>query len=237
MVQVIVMTSDKQSHTLRGFNVQWYKYAPSLDNITVCGYKESHPNYRFFSIGEESNFPVNIWSNGLIKVLEHVADEIFILMFDDFWPVREVDTKAIEMIYAYMQQFQNVIKFDLAYDRLGSFGADINYNTLGYLDLVKSNHQSQYHMSLWGGMWRRDLLKKIVIENETAQQIELNGTSRLAQYGDEMLVIGTRQSPLKHANVIQGGKWNQDTNVGLPALSETDRKELRELGYIADNPA
>lgn len=238
MVQVIVMTSDKQSHTLNGFKYLWYKYADDLSNLAICGFENPSTSFHnFHSIGKQSDYPVNEWSNGLIEVLDNITDEIFILMFDDFWPVRQVDTNAIEMIYGYMQQFQNVIKFDLAYDRLGAFGADINYNTLGYLDLVKSNHQSQYHMSLWGGMWRRDLLKKIIIPGETAQQVELNGTSRLAQYGDDMLVLGTRQSPLKHANVIQGGKWNKDKDVGLLALSEADRKELRELGYIADNPA
>jgi hypothetical protein len=238
-MQIIVMTSDKQSHTLKGFGHQWLKYwglehQSGECQTVICGYKDIDLFYQhtFYSIGSQSDYPVHKWSDALIKVLNNVAEEIFILMLDDFWPIRQADINAIDMIYNYMQQFQNVIKFDLGYERLGAFGSDINYNTLGYLDLVKSNHASPYHMSLWGGMWRRDLLKKILVFGESAQQVELNGTSRLAQYGDEMLVLGTRQSPLRHANVIQAGRWNHEPVMGLPLLSEADRKKLRELGYI-----
>lgn len=236
-MQILVMTSDKQSHTLDGFKHQWYKYVPA-SRLLVCGFRDNGELGPFYSIGNQSDYPANKWSDALIKVLNNIAEEIFILMLDDFWLTRQVDITALNMIYGYMQQFQNVIKFDLGTERLFAEGGgkylygNHTYNTLGYLDLIKSNHQSAYHMSLWGGMWRRDLLKQILVPNETAQQIELNGTHRLAQYGDEMLVLGTRQAPMMHANVIQGGRWNQDASVGLPALSESDRKELRELGYI-----
>jgi hypothetical protein len=215
----------------------------------VCGFEkltgDDIPLYfpfsvQLISLGKQSDYPVHKWSDALIKTLNEVAEDIFILMFDDFWLTRQVDVRAVEMIYGYMVemiygymgQFENVIKFDLGYDRLGAFGSHVDYNTLGYLDLVRSNHQSAYHMSLWGGMWRRDLLKEILVPGETAQQVELNGTHRLAQYGDEMLVLGTRQSPLRHSNVIQAGRWSQDPHMGLPTLSEADKKELREMGYI-----
>lgn len=239
-MQTIVMTSDRQSHTLNGYFHQWQKYAHSFDNLLICGFEDFTVDigWKVYSIGNQSDYPVEKWSNALIKVLNQVADEVFILMFDDFWLTRQVNVNALAMIYGYMQQFTNVIKFDLATERLFAEGGgkylygNQTYNTLGYLDLIKSNHASAYHMSLWGGMWRRDLLKKVLVFGEAAQQIELNGTQRLAQYGDEILVLGTRQAPLMHANVIQAGEWNQDHNVGLPALSEADRKELRELGYI-----
>jgi hypothetical protein len=234
------MTSDHQSHTLRGFFYQWEKYTYSQQfDVVKCGFRSQDTSlHEFYSIGNQDDYPINKWSDALIKVLNEVAEDIFILMFDDFWLTRQVDINALDMIYGYMQQFENVIKFDLATERLFAEGGgkhlygNQTYNTLGYLDLIKSNHQSAYHMSLWGGMWRRDLLKQILVPGETAQQVELNGTQRLAQYGDEMLVLGTRQAPMMHANVIQNGKWNQDHNVGLPALNEADRKELRELGYI-----
>ncbi len=196
----------------------------------MCGFADDTGGDYY--IGKFSDYPANKWSDALINVLDNVADEIFLLMLDDYWLTRPVDTVALNMMYDYMQQFQNVLKLDVAYDRLGAWGADLHYDTLGYLDLVKSNHASQYHMSLWGGLWRRDLMKQILIPSETAQQIELNGTTRLAQYGDEMLVLGTRQAPLLHANVIQNAEWNQDVMVGLPALKESDRKEIKELEII-----
>jgi hypothetical protein len=237
------MTSDNQYHCLGGYCHLFERYyGMGKVNTVFCGFSPlpdlPYPEYDFFSIGEFESYPPGRWSDALMKVLNNIADEVFILMLSDFWLTRQVDINALDMIYDYMHQYQNVIKFDLTTERLYAEGGgkylygNQTYNTLGYLDLIKSSHQSAYHMSLWTGMWRRDLLKKVLVFGETAQQIELNGTQRLAQYGDEMLVLGTRQAPMLHANVIQAGQWNQDHNVGILALNEADRKELRELEHI-----
>jgi hypothetical protein len=241
-MQTIVMTSDISSHLLGGFRHQWRKYTQDRLDFVVCGYEYPYSlektGVRFYPISDDfEKYPPNKWSDSLILVLEEVADEVFVLMLDDYWIVRQIDLKGVAIAYDYMQQFRNVVKFDLTTDRLyadpGKYVYGYNtYNTAGHLDLIKSDYHSPYHMSLWGGMWRRDLLRDMLVPGETAQQIELNGTARLAQYGDDLLVLGTRQSPVRHANVVQGGQWNQDLNVGLPALSQADLSELRNLGYI-----
>lgn len=238
-MQIIVMTSDKGQLALTGFFAQWRKYFKPQYNYTglVCGFTEPYDirtphQFKFYSIGEFADYPASRWSDALINVLDNAADDVFLLMLDDYWLTRPVDTTGLKMMFDYMYQFENVIKFDVTSERLFAEGGGKylygynTYNTLGYLDLIKSNHQSPYHLSLWGGLWRRDLLRRFIIPGETAQQIELNGTHRLAQVGDELLVLGSRQSPLKHANVIQGGQINHDAMVGIPALSEVDREEL-----------
>lgn len=246
-MQVIVMTSDNQYQHLPAYCHQWDKYfGMSKVDTVFCGFSplpelghfDVGIDYDFYSIGSFDAYPPNRWSDALIKVLDSVADEVFILMLGDYWLIRPTDTYAISMIYDYMHQFKYVIKFDLTTERLFADGGGKynfgyhTYDTLGYLDLIKSSPGSPYHLSLWGGVWRRDLLRDVLIPGETAQQIELNGTHRLSQKGDEVLVLGTRQAPMRHANVIQGGKPNQDVMVGLPALTEGDREELKELGYL-----
>jgi hypothetical protein len=242
-VQVIVVTSDKYSHLLGGFFHQWFKYAGQggFDPL-ICGL--SHPGgnlpawTEFYSAGDPTHYPPSRWSDKLIKILDEVAEEVFLLLLEDYWLLRPVDIQALKMIYDYCHQFQNVIKFDVTTERLFANGGGQylfgynTYETLGYLDLIKSDFGSPYHLSLWGGMWRRDLLRQFLVIGETAQQIELNGTHRLAQVGDELLVLGTRQAPLKHANVVQRGQWNDDPMTGLPALKAADREELRQRGYI-----
>lgn len=242
-LQVIVMTSDNQYRHLPAYCHQWEKYFGMSKVETVfCGFSPipelQYPEYKFYSIGHFADYPPNSWSDALIKVLNNVADEVFILMLGDYWLIRPTDTYAIEMIYDYMFQFKYVIKLDLTTERLFADGGGKynfgyhTYDTLGYLDLIKSSPGSPYHLSLWGGVWRRDLLKEVLVFGETAQQIELNGTHRLSQKGDEVLVLGTRQAPMRHANVIQGGEWNKDVMVGLPSLTEGDREELKGLGYL-----
>jgi hypothetical protein len=245
-IQVIVISSDKYCHLFRGFWYQWAKYYGTDASLILCGLtnprqldsKFGHRGIPFYSAGSPDDYPPSRWSDKLLKILDEVAEEVFVLMLEDYWLTRPVDTRAIKMIYDYMFQFQNVIKFDVTTERLFANGGGQylfgynTYETLGYLDLIKSDFGSPYHLSLWGGMWRRDLLRQFLVIGETAQQIELNGTHRLAQVGDELLVLGTRQAPLKHANVVQRGSWNDDPMTGLPALKAADREELRQRGYI-----
>lgn len=236
MIQVIVMTSDNQQWTIPPFWYQWTKYFNGLEHTRLtCGYTRIECDSNFYSIGKFKNYPANKWSDALIKVLDTVADEVFILMLDDYFLSRPVDTKAVQMIYDYMHQYTNVLKFDLADERLYSGTPPEGYNqfywgyntydTLGYLDLIKSDPNSQYHMSLWGGMWRRDLLREVLVPGETAQQIEMAG--RVNNHPD-WLVLGTRQAPLRHVNVIQRGQWNYHDRSGIPGLKMTDRQELKE---------
>lgn len=241
-MQVIVMTSDNQYHCLPAFIHLWQRYFCEESHVVLCGFSPfpfAVPyNFSARSLGHFDDYPPHHWSDALIKTLDEIAEEIFILLLGDYWLMRPTDTIAVRMIYDYMRQFQNVIRFDLTTDRLfadggGKYNFGYNgYDTLGYLDLIKSSPSSPYHLSLWGGMWRRDLLRRFLVPGETAQQIEINGTSRLSQVGDELLVLGTRQSPMKHANVIQRGEWNQDALTGLPALKPDDLQELKELGYL-----
>lgn len=242
MVQTIVITSDVEYHCLPAFIHQWQRYYSDDSQVTLCGYSPLSlvlpSNFEFYSVGNFAEYPSSRWSDALIKILDTEADEIFTLLLGDYWLIRETDTRAIQMIYDYMQQFKYVIRFDLTTDRLfadggGKYNFGYNtYDTLGYLDLIKSSPGSPYHMSLWGAMWRRDLLRQILVRGETPQQIELNGTYRLSQYGDEMLVLGTRQAPMRHANVVQRNEWNQDAMTGLPALKPSDLEELKQLGYL-----
>jgi len=241
MIQTIIMTSDRPPHPLPGFIHLWQKYNnyPNQVNV-ICGFTKPDyalpDNFRFVSIGKQEDFPPNRWSERLHIVLSEVADEVFILMLDDYWLVRQVDERGLKMAYDYMNQFTNVLKIDLTFDRLFAEGGGKylfgyhTYNTLGHLDLIKSNPASAYHMSLWGGMWRRDLLDSFLVPGETAQQIELSGTTRLAVVGDEVLVLGTRQAPMLHINSIQGREWNHKES-GLHGLNQTDLEDLKKSGY------
>lgn len=252
-MQLIIMTSDKTIDKMNGFFYLWQKYANFKDfNIITCGFEipKADQIYQFYSIGQMSDYPQNKWSDAFTNVLDNIADEVFLFLMDDFWPVRQVDVVSLKMMYDYMIQFQYVLKMDVTTERLYSntpaapeecpgiipvnqfYWGHNTYDVLGHLDLIKSSPTSAYHMSLWGGFFNRDLLKKILVPGETAQEIEINGTRRLQEMNDKMIVLGTRQAPLRHANVQQAGVWNEDENVGLPSLKENDRVELKRRGYI-----
>ena len=247
-MQVIIMTSDGKEKILTGFFSQWKQHVEKDTEsfeIVVCGFskpgnlfKNFEVPYEFYSIGKYKDYPAQKWSNALYQVLNEAADDVFLLMLEDYWLLRPVDITGLKMMYGYMKVYDYVLKFDVTNERLWAdgghkhiFGND-NYNYLGYLDIIKSNFRSAYHMSLWSGFWNRENLKKVLIPNETAQQIELEGTTRLQAFGDDLLVLSSRQAPLMHANVIQSSKWNTAQNVGVTSFSPADQLRLRDIGAL-----
>lgn len=223
-MQVIVTTSDASLRVLPGFahlfNLFWSQEQPVL----ICGFTEpsfSLPgNFSFYSIGAFKDYPINRWSDAIYKMLDEVAEDRFVLLLDDYWLIRKVDLEGVRIAYDYLGQFQNVLKFDLCRERLwndpGGYTHEANtYDHAGHLDLIKSRPNSPYHMSLWGGLWRRDLLRVILRPGETAQETEIRGTTRLSMLGDDLLVLGSRQAPVLHGNILMS------RNQGHAAFADT----------------
>lgn len=243
-MQTIVMTSDRSDWTLAGFSYLFDKYtAPLETNVVICGYRQPPiklpRNYTYFKIGSFSDFPARKWSNSLRIVLDNVADETFLLMLDDYWIWRAVDTRGIKILYDYCKQFGYVLKADVTHERLYNrfdsynFGQN-TYASVGHLDLIKSPHGSTYQMSLWAGIWNRDNLAKMLVPNESAQEIELYGTGRFNSQDERMIVIGSRQAPLLHGNILQSGKDKPAyRDVGWQ-ISDSDISEMRNRGWIRD---
>jgi hypothetical protein len=185
-------------------------------------------NFDFNSLGPQSQYPFNKWSDALMLALSMISDEAFVLMLDDYWITRPVNRQAVRILYDYAIQFKYVLKIDLCADRLYAFGADLEYSTVSYLDLIKSMPGSPYHMSLWPGIWRKDLLSRCLIPGESPHDLELVGTTRVSHMQD-MIVLGTRQWPLKITLGLRGG---DSGTINLDGLSKIDIDAMRGLGYF-----
>ena len=132
------------------------------------------------------------------------------------------------MLRDYMIQFQYVVRMDLTADRDKS-GKATDYGKCGYIDLIFSDPDSQYHMSLMAAIWRKQHLLRIVVPNETPWDLELRGTTRLAALRDEIVVLGTKNHPLRHTLVLRGGNLK---DLNLSEISVKDQKELRDLKLL-----
>lgn len=240
-MQVIVVTSEKMYHCLSPFMYLWDKYAGFDDfKMTVCLFKQTDFIYRplcdVHSLGDFADWPASRWSEQLTKILDEIAAPQFLLMLEDYWLTRPVDVKALSMLFAYASQFENVLKVDVTHDRLyinggSNFLFDAGtYDNCGYLDLIKSPHGTAYQMSLWGGIWNREQIKRVLVPGETAQDIEIAGTRRVTE---DQLVLGTRQAPLLHGNIYQSrneGKAVYEDSYW--AIKPVDLGFMRGKGWI-----
>lgn len=230
MMNVIVMTSDKYLHAVQPFAHLFNKYWGSYQDVTVVGFKRPDfdlpKNFNFHSMGDMSHYPVKKWTNGILDYLvSKPGIDRFVLLLEDYWFTRDVDVVAVKMLYDYAGQFRNVLKIDLCADRLYAAGMT-DYNTCGRLDLVKSDYNSQYHMSLMAGIWNRDLFFRFVIPNETPWDLEMWGTTRVAEAKDEVLVLGTRQWPVRHILAYRNG---DHTKLDFGTLRHEDRYIVSEM--------
>lgn len=236
--RVIVMTSDKYIEALRPFAHLFNRYwSPSIP-VLVAGYTppefELPANFSFMSIGRFEDYPLNKWSDSLIKVCDMLQDEVFVLMLEDYWVIRKVDTEAVSILADYVRQFGYVLKIDLCADRLYAAGAT-PYGWVNRLDLVKSDPSSAYHMSLMTGIWHRKNLRSVLVPGWTPWDVEISGTTHLQHVTvhpdgtESMIVLGTRQWPVRHTLAFRGGDIG---TIYLDELSPRDSHELAGSGML-----
>lgn len=231
-MRIFVLTSDHYIKAVRAFSYLFNRHWSEDQEVTVAGFKppdfDLPANFHFHSLGNMADYPVNKWSDALIKLLHDYTDDTFVLFLEDYWLSRPVNAQAVRMLYDYMRQFRNVLKMDLCMDRLYAAGMS-DYNHCGYIDLIRSDPASQYQMSLYLGLWNRELMLRFLRTGENPWQVELDGTPRVARAADEVMVLGTRQAPCR---IILAHRRGNPNELLLDGLDPADVEALRELGYI-----
>lgn len=236
--RVVVMTSDKYIRAIRPFAWLFNKYWSSNIQVIVAGFTppefELPSNFSFLSLGSFADYPVNRWSDSLIQLCNVLEDEVFVLMLEDYWLIRGVDLRGVAILADYARQFNYVLKIDLCADRMYSSGVS-DYGHVGHLDLVKSSPNSPYHMSLMTGMWRREKLREVLVPGWTPWDVEISGTSHLQHLSvsndgtERMIVIGTKQWPVKHTLAFRGGDFGR---LILDDVNQEDIKQMLEARML-----
>lgn len=232
--RIILLTSDKYDRAILPYGFLLKKYWPDHPDVLVGGFTppsfELPERFTFHSIGGFEDYPIQRWSDALIKLLYELPDEVFILTLEDMWIIEPVKDQVVQMCYDYMEQFKYVARLDLTGDRLWANGGDVSlYGRLGNVDLVWSDPHSQYHLSTMPAFWRKEHLLRVLVPGETPWQVELQGTPRLAALHNNMIVLGTNAWPLRNLLAFRGG----DTNtLLLDDLDQGVRDEMSALGLF-----
>jgi hypothetical protein len=238
-MNIVVMTSNKYDWALRGFFHQWGKYADvfGATDVIVAGYRpppkevfKSKVAPDFYKIGEFEDYPAHRWSDSLIKVLDEVADDFFILLLEDYWLIREVNTEGFEAGWDFMMvNHEKALRFDLTSDRLYAKHQDVF--SVDSIDIIQST-ELQYSLSTQAAIWNKGLLRRLLIPNETPWAVEMNGTGRFVTDGT-MDVYGTRQWPMRYQIMIDKGDFKKNGGWLYPPrnLSVSDMREIEEMKY------
>lgn len=239
-LRLLLTTCEKYYPAVPVFAHQFNKYFSPLQEVVVLGFGpfpyDLPPNFRFWSCGDQADYPLKRWSNALLKALQTplLVGDVLGIFLDDYWLTRPVDLDLVGVAFRYMKQFEYVAKFDLAHDRLHAHGADLNYGEIGYnghqYHLVKSMPGSPYHSSLWPGLWRKQALLDYIQPDWTPWDVEIVGTFGLSHLADKYIVIGTHEGALDISLSLRGGDSGKLLLDGLPP---DDVADLRARGLLA----
>lgn len=238
-MRIAVLTCDKYLWAARVCAHLLGKYwSPTLPVDLVAF---SHPgwslpaSWRYCSMGRQEDYPAQKWSNAVIQYLRSIDDDLVLLLLEDYWLCRKVDTEAIQMLETYMSfNGRNVARMDLTTDRLYAKGS-VDVGPWDRLDLIRGHPDAEYQISLQAGIWNRGLLLGLLRPDETPWEFEISGSTRLRQRPD-LQILGTRQSPLRYVIGIRHGQASVDGSWQYPPkhLASSDVEELVRLGFLRD---
>lgn len=238
-MKTVVFTSDNHSWLLKGFFRQWIRYAGSYNalEVEVAGFTK--PPYipkcvPFYRIGKFEDYPVEKWSDAVIKYLEGVRDELVLILLEDYWLMRPLAYGGIYAARKYMVEHRDVIRFDVAADRMFAKGAVLKGNS-GAVDICEC--KGDYSLSFQASIYRVELLLQVLKAGENPWQSELNGTARLNEL--PYRVVGSYQWPMQYMIVMNKGQLDTVGNWMFPArtLKPEDWEDLGNHGCLSKTEA
>lgn len=194
---ILVVSCDRYADLWRPFfNLMW-RYWPDAPFKIYLGanflvYNDSR--VETLTIGEDPG-----WSTGLKRMLEQIESPAIVLMLEDFFLRRPVDTEA-------------VVSCLRAFDHLGAHmvrlvprpGPDRRAPGFPFLGAIRPS--SPYRVSTQGTLWQKTALLSLVREGENIWDFELNGTVR--SQVSETGYYCVRKDVLTYGHhVIERGKW------------------------------
>lgn len=231
-MKTVIFTSDNHAWLLKGFLHQWSKYGLAEMKLEVAGFSNPGflpPEVGFTSIGEFKDYPVESWSDAIIKYLNSIDDEMFLFMLEDYWLIRPINREALMLAYEFMVDRPDVARFDVAADRMFNRGAQY-VGSFKTLDICQA--KGDYSLSFQASIYRRDALLAALRPNETPWQSELKGSYRLNSMAYK--VVGSYQWPINYMILMNKGKIDKTGGWMFPArsLKLEDWTELAALGYL-----
>jgi hypothetical protein len=230
-MRVIVPTCDKYLWALKPFAYLFNTFWSAQQEVLIGGYTppdfDLPPNFEFRSIDKES-YPPEKWSDGIIKLLNNIEDDLFVLMLEDYWLNRGVNHQAVESLAEYMRIYKGVLRIDLTTDRLYA-GRMFDIDTWGYLDIIETPPDTPYQWSTQACIVNRKHMLRCLQPGIAPWQFELKGNDLIP---NGLRVLGTRQSPVRYVNGIGMGCKMKYNTLGLP---EEHLDHMQDTGILPPN--
>ena len=199
-MKIAVLSCDKNEETFAPFHHCMEKYWPNHPEVIYFTENIQNPYYKTISVGRS----LDKWTVGFRKFLKMIEDNQILLMIDDCFIRRPVDTKRIEYISRILKGNIAMFNFELSYDP-----SDEPSDIIGF---KKKKHGSEFEVSIMCGLWQRNKLLKVMKRDCSPWEIELNqdncGFDYYINSGDYIIDWGYKT--FQPCGLVKG-KWAKET--------------------------
>ena len=195
---ILVLSCDKNEDIFKPFYHCMEKYYPTHPIIFYATETINNPYY--FTINK--NYPLNQWTRRIRETLSEIEDDQILLMVDDCFIRKPVDTKRIEYISHYLNNDNNIAMFNFE----KSFDSkDEETEIKGF---KKRSHGSDYELSLLCGLWNKKKLMQVLSKDSDPWTVEYNQNTYNYDYyiNSEDYIIDWGYITWKPAGLYKG-KW------------------------------
>ena len=197
LCSVLVPSCDPYADLWTPFVTQFFGHWPDCPFPVYLGSNQAsyeHPRIRMLHAGHGAN-----WTNRVREQLEALDTPYVLLMLEDFFLRRPVDTAGV------LRAFESLRELDGAVVRLVRRPAP-DASVPGHPHLGEIDRGAPYRVSTQAAIWRRSALLDLMRAGESIWQFEILGSRRSDTVGPGF--YGARRSLLTYDHhVVERGKW------------------------------
>lgn len=211
------------------FNTRWGEN----QHVIIYGYDVKPPavprNFTFVSLGKQEKFS---WSQGAMEMLNRIQDEHFVLMLEDYFLDKAVDTVIVYALEQMMIQHPDIVKIDLTDDLQnrphkpvfvgGEYGRGLAVR------FIETDSKAHFQGSLQAAIWRRDFMARFLSASEDAWAFEKGSTQRIIKArkdeGFEGRILGLIRPPVHYVNASGNGAPGEYVKKRFPENLWTELK-------------
>lgn len=199
-MSIVVSSCDKYSELWPHFFKQLFKNWPDLDmKIYLVSNQVGYDDKRVTVLNTSSE---DQWSDNMIDALGKIDSKYVLYLQDDYFISKAVDEQRLIQALHAMQK-ANAGYLELFIEDKG-FEKRPNEFLLGSAVKLKN---VEYRNSLQSAIWDKELLLRLLVENENPWQFEVIGNER-SKGASEAFWGLTENSPIEYLNIVDKGFVN-----------------------------
>ena len=198
-MKILVLSCDKDEDLFYPFRYCIEKYYPNHSEIIYSTETIKNPYYKTIC----KNYPLEQWTRRIRETLKEIPDNKILLMMDDIFIRKPVDTKRID--YARDNLKGNIAMFN--FEKV--FNTEDKESGLEGFKIRQKG--SEYELSLMCGLWDKDKLIHILEKDSDPWDVEYNQDTKGYDYyiNSGNYIIDWGYETFKPVGVTKG-KWARE---------------------------